>query len=339
LPGAVSWLVQSRLVNDPFGDPGLFVDFRFGSRALLFDLGDLGPLSSRELLRVSHVFVSHTHMDHFAGFDRLLRIRLHQDRPLVLVGPPGFIDRVAHKLGAYTWNLLDEESHDFTVVVHEFDGDAIVAAGRFRAREAFRRSDLARPPLPPGVVLEEPDFRIESAVLDHGIPTLAFALQETLRVNVWRQGLEQLGLPVGPWLNEAKRAVRAGLPDSHPVRVDAHRTIALAVLKEHAVRVAPGQRLAYVVDAAYSDRNIARITRLAHGADQLFIETPFLQEDAAIAAGRRHLTAAQAGNIARRAGVARLEPLHFSARYADRGDDLRREAQAALRGTVLGKPA
>jgi ribonuclease Z len=188
-------------------------------------------------------------------------------------------------------------------------------------------------------VLEEPDFRIESAVLDHGIPTLAFALQETLRVNVWRQGLEQLGLPVGPWLNEAKRAVRAGLPDSHLVRVDADRTIALAVLKEHAVRAAPGQRLAYVVDAAYSERNIARITRLAHGADQLFIETPFLQEDAAIAAGRRHLTAAQAGNIARRAGVARLEPLHFSARYADRGDDLRREAQAALRGTVLGKPA
>jgi ribonuclease Z len=52
-----------------------------------------------------------------------------------------------------------------------------------------------------------------------------------------------------------------------------------------------------VVDAAFHDSNVARIIELARGADQLFIETAFLDEDAELAAKRRHLTAPFAFSI------------------------------------------
>ena len=328
----MTWLVQPLLVNDPFSDPALFIDFRFGRRALLFDLGDVTPLSARELLRVTHAFVSHTHMDHFAGFDRLLRLCLHRLAPLHLTGPAGFLDQVEYKLKAYTWNLLDAESLDFRLTAAEFDGDRVARAGEFRQREAFRRRERALAPLAPGTLLEEEEFLIQSVVLDHGTPCLAFAFQEKLRVNVWREGLNLLQLPVGPWLNDAKRAVRRGAPDDTPILVRADLSVPLGLLKQRALRTARGHRIAYVVDAAFHQSNVAKIIELARGADQLFIETAFLDEDTELAAERRHLTAAQAGMLARHAGVARVVPFHFSPRYDGREDQLLRELEAAWRG-------
>jgi ribonuclease Z len=327
----MTWLVQPSLVNDPFSDPGLLIDFRFGRRALLFDLGDLTPLSPRQLLRVSHAFVSHAHMDHFAGFDRLLRVCLYRPMPLHLVGPAGFADRVEHKLRAYTLNLLEQHPFDFLITAAELEETGVKRICEFRAREAFRRQEPSPALLRAGTVLDEDEFRIKSVVLDHGTPCLAFAFEEKLRVNVWSEGLKSLRLGVGPWLNEAKRAVRRGAPDDSEIVVSRDLSIPLGVLKQHALRTAPGQKIAYVVDAAYHEENVDRIIALARGADQLFIEAAFLDADADIAAQRRHLTARQAGDIAKRAGVARFVPFHFSARYRKQEDRLRSEAEQAFR--------
>jgi ribonuclease Z len=67
---------------------------------------------------------------------------------------------------------------------------------------------------------------------------------------------------------------------------------------------------------------------IARDADQLFIEAPFLEIDANIAAERQHLTAHQAGH--KQARVGRLIPFHFSARYRDRAEELTREAEEAF---------
>src|SRR5262245_16380008 len=330
----MTWLIQPSLVNDPCSDPGLFIDFRFGRRALLFDLGELNSQSPRKLLRVSHAFVSHTHMDHFAGFDRLLRVCLHRAMPLHLIGPAGFADRVEHKLRAYTLNL--QHPFDFLIPAAEFVENGIERVCAFRARETFRRQELSPVLIQDGTILEEDEFRIKSVVLDHGTPCLAFAFEEKLRVNVWKEGLEELRLGVGPWLKEAKRAVRRGAPDDSEIAVGSDLSLPLGLLKQHALRTARGQKIVYVVDAAHHEENIGRIVALARGADQLFIEAAFLEADADIAAQRRHLTARQDGDIARRADVTRFLPFHFSARYLKQGDRLRSEAEQAFCALALG---
>lgn len=207
-PCPMTLLVQPRLVNEAFSDAGLLLDFRFGGRAILFDLGDLSALSPREILRISHVFVSHMHMDHFIGFDHLLRLCLYRDKQLNIIGPPGIGDAIDAKLKAYTWNLLDEQSRDFSILASDWSDDGYVARSLFRAREAFARQTLSAGGK--GLPLDEPEFHAEAVTLDHGIPCLAFAFQESIRINVHKARLDEIGLPVGSWLTEAKRAARNG---------------------------------------------------------------------------------------------------------------------------------
>lgn len=330
---------HATLVNDPFGDPGLYIDCLFERRAFLFDLGDLHRLAPRKLLRVTDVFVSHTHMDHFMGFDWWLRLLLGRNQHVRLFGPPGFVAQIEHRLQAYTWNLVDSYETDFTLDVAEVHPDGQGRRCRFRCRTAFRGEAEERFAWRDGILLDEEAFCVRSVFLDHKIPCLAFALEEKQHLNVWKNRLEEMGLPTGAWLQELKRALRRGTPDDTPIRVwwrEAgalrERFLPLGELRDRVVRITPGQKIAYVTDAVYSTENAARIVELARGADVLFIEAPFLDEDADRAAERYHLTARQAGELARRAQVKTVVPFHFSPRYQGREALLREELWRSFRG-------
>ena len=82
--------------------------------------------------------------------------------------------------------------------------------------------------------------------------------------------------------------------------------------------------------------NVARIVELARDADLLFIEAAFLERDAEHGRRKFHLTARQAGEIARAAHAGCVIPLHFSPRYAgEEKASLRAEVAAAFGGKVL----
>lgn len=336
---------QPQLVNGAAGDPALFVDFIFEKRALLFDLGTLSTLPPRKILRVTDVFVSHAHVDHFIGFDWLLRICLGRERCLRLFGPPGFLAQVEHKLLAYTWNLVQNYKADFSLWVHEVSADGTLRRAMFRCRNAFRREREEALGYADGVLHAEPGFLVRGSFLDHGTPCLAYALEERQHLNVWKNRLQALGLDAGPWLQALKHAVLANLPDDTPILARwrgpaglQDKEFPLGRLRQEILHVSAGQRIAYVTDAAYHADNAARIVALAFDADELFIESPFLDCNASRAALKGHLTARQAGELARRAHVRRATPFHFSPVHAHETAALREEFAQAFAGAAPGAP-
>jgi len=326
-----------RLVNHPFGDPGLFVAFRYEGRAMLFDLGRIDRQAATELLKLTHVFVSHTHMDHFIGFDHLLRIFLARPQKLDLYGPPGIVRNVCGKLAGYTWNLVD--NYPFALTVHEVGREQVTSI-RLRACTGFAVEPVGETPFT-GVLYESDECTVTTAHLDHRIPCLGFALTEKTRLNVRPERLAELGVPAGRWLNQLKQLIRAGRPDDTIVRAEwteddriRAATFSVGELRERLIVETRGQKIAYVVDTIFNRENIARITELVRGADVFFCESLFLDADRDQATKRYHLTARQAATLARVAGVGRLETFHFSPRYERDPTPLRAEAQAVFRGEL-----
>jgi len=310
--------LHPRLLNGRHGDPGVYLGTLHQAQSILLDCGDLSALAPRQLLRVGLVAVSHAHMDHWAGFDRLLRLLIGRERRVQVVGPAGFAERLFHRLQAYTWNLVDRIPAELAFEVTEVAPGPAWARTRFRLAEGFRAVPLEpQPAAADGAVLQLGPLRLRAAVLDHGTPSLGFAVEEAAHVNVWRTRLEARGLPPGPWLAALKAAVLAGAPDGTPIPLPAGAPPQPLGALRDLVEVTPGERLAYLTDLADTPANRANAIALARDADILFIEAPFAAVDAAHALDRRHLTTRAAGEIARDAGARHIEPFHFSPRYED----------------------
>ncbi len=329
-------IFHSSLVNGRYGDPTVHVETLFEKHSLLFDIGEIASLSPRKIRRIDQIFVSHAHIDHFVGFDHLLRLLVGHEKTVHLYGPTGFVARVYHKLQAYLWNLVETYPCDLVFVVSELEPPNSISTARFRLRKAFAAEPPVAREIVAGVLCDEPTHRVSAAILEHGTPCLAFALQEAAHVNVWRNRLLERGLPIGPWLRSLKRAVVERRADDHLIRIDeaatSDRLVPLASLRD-LLTVTTGQKIAYVTDVADTPANRAAIVALVQNADILFIEAAFAGGDAALARERGHLTTTAAGEIARDAHVRRVEPFHFSPRYAGEQVRMVAEVMAAFRGS------
>ena len=184
-----------RLVNEPLEDPGLFIPFLFENRAILFDLGEIYNLSSRDILKLSHIFVTHAHMDHFIGFDRLLRLFLGREKKVYMYGPEGFMDHIEGKLRGYTWNLVEHYTSHFALHITEVHADRLLTR-EYTCRDRFHPAGDIKDRRFDGVLVAEPALSVSATILDHGIPCLAYNLKERMHVNIMKDRVtDRLDLP------------------------------------------------------------------------------------------------------------------------------------------------
>ncbi len=328
---------RARLVNDPFSDPGLFIAFLFERRAIMFDLGDLGPLSPRDLLKVTHVFVTHTHMDHFIGFDTLLRVSLGREKEIHLFGPPGFFRQVEGKLSGYTWNLVDDYHYELVLRVSEVH-PAKVITRVYPCRDRFKPKGKDQVLPFSGSLVKEPRFKVEASFLDHRIHCLGLSMVENFYINIDKEKLKARGLPVGPWLTRFKKALYEKRNPKEKFYVTweeggevvKRKGFVLGDLAESITRISPGRKITYITDVVGSAENYEKVISLARDADHLFIEAAFLDRDRDTAKRKYHLTAKEAGWLAKEAGVKRFTVFHFSPRYNGLAHEIEKEAMDAF---------
>jgi ribonuclease Z len=322
-----------RLINGPFDDPGLYIPFLFENRAVLFDLGDIYALSPKDILKISQVFVTHTHMDHFIGFDRLLRLFLGREKQLSLYGPQGFLKNAEGKLAGYAWNLVENYQYRLTLELTEVHSDVLITK-TYRCRDKFLACEKATERAFNGVLIEEAGFRILGLILDHSLACLGFSIHERFHVNIMRQGLNALGLETGPWLSQFKQALYRQIDPDSDFEADIEgqrqkRQFKLGELAQKIALITPGEKITYISDVAYSDANKEKIVEFAKDADHLFIEAAFLDKDRATAKEKFHLTARQAGELAAESGAKQFTVFHFSPRYQGQESLLYQEAAEA----------
>ncbi len=316
-----------RPLNGYFEDPCLFMRIPHEKRAIQFDIGDLRALSPSEMFKISDVFVTHTHIDHFIGFDPLLRMILRRETPLNVYGPPKITACIEGKLKGYTWNLIK----DYPAVINAFafDGKSVSRAS-FRAENRFKKEALGKVDSD-GVLLRNPQFSVKAMKLDHGTPCLAYSIEEEIHINIDKYLLEKKGLTVGPWLTNFKRLLREN-PESDRTFIIEGKSYRIGDLSDIAL-VTKGQKISYATDISMSTKNITGLIKLANDSDVFYCEAYFLEKDRERAIERFHLTAKAAGSIAKRAGVKKLVLIHFSPKYMECPDLVIQEAMEEFKGS------
>lgn len=150
-----------------------------------------------------------------------------------------------------------------------------------------------------GIVVDDEHFKIEASFLDHGIDNIGWRITEPDTRKFDESKLREFGI--------RGKSVRE-LKEKGELILDGAR-----VTLDDVSWIRKGDSLAVVIDT----RKCPQAIELARGAKTLICESTYLNEHRKLARDHYHMTAREAAEIAKEAGVQHLILTHFSARYLD----------------------
>lgn len=177
---------------------------------------------------------------------------------------------------------------------------------------------IEHPVSQPGVVHDDGRFRIEATFLEHGIENVGWRITEPDTRKFDQEKLRACGIK-GPLVRE--------LIEKGAITIEG-KQIAL----EDVSWIRLGDSIAIVIDTRYCQNAI----EIARNARLLLCESTYQEEHAELAHHHYHLTAKEAGTIAKEANVRQLILTHFSARYLNL-KEMEAEAKTMFPNTYIAE--
>ena len=315
--------IKHYLINEKYEDPGIVIEIESLGEYILFDIGNINRLSRHLLRKITKIFVSHNHIDHFIGFDTLLRNKLGKPHTVYIFGIKPLAEKIYHKLQGYIWNLVEFEPQ-LIFIVKELNGNNWEYY-RFDIKKRFQKELVKIEPVNDNVIYEDKFLCVRFAVLDHKIKNMGYSLEYKPRLKLIQDKLKSLNLK-GKEIGEFKNFLQDEKNKDKKFKIG-ENFYSYEYLKDKYSYTIPGYKISYITDVIYSKENKEKIINLVRNSDVLYCEAVFLDRDREQAEKVYHLTTKQTATIANEADVKELVVFHFSRRYGTKTEKLLEEVK------------